>query len=44
MNKKFSFKSKIWLWQGENPWHFISVEKKVSEKIKKIQENKLRRR
>lgn len=43
MNKKFFFTSKIWLWHGENPWHFISVEKNVAEKIKKTQENKLRR-
>lgn len=43
MNRKFVFKSKVWLWHGENPWHFISVDKKVSEKIKKTQEGKLRR-
>jgi hypothetical protein len=41
--KSFNFKAKVWLWQGENPWHFISVDKKISEKIKKLQEGKLRR-
>jgi len=43
MKNIFNFKSKVWLWSGENPWHFISVDKVTSEKIKKIQLGKLRR-
>lgn len=43
MKSSFNFKAKVWLWNGENPWHFISVDKVNSEKIKKIQLGKLRR-
>ena len=43
MKNNFILKAKVWLWQGPTPWHFISVDKVNSEKIKKIQLGKLRR-
>lgn len=33
--KEYKLKAKVWLWQGQNPWHFINVDKKASDKIKK---------
>jgi hypothetical protein len=32
---KFKIKEKVWLYPGATPWHFVSVPKKESEKIKK---------
>jgi len=32
---KFSIKEKIWLYPGMAAWHFLTVPKKESEKIKK---------
>ena len=40
---EFSFKSKVWLYPGMAGWHFASVDKKTSEKIKKSQAGKKRK-
>lgn len=33
----YTFTAKIWLWPGNNAaWHFVTVPKEVSEKIKKV--------
>lgn len=31
----YRVKSKIWLYQGESPWHFITIPKADAEDIKK---------
>lgn len=31
---KFTFTAKVWRWPA-GPWHFVYVDKKISEKIKK---------
>jgi hypothetical protein len=40
--KSFRFKAVVWLYEGHAAWHFITVEKKISEKLKKLQEGKRR--
>lgn len=34
MTLDFSFKAKLWLYQGKAAWHFITVPKDISEQIK----------
>lgn len=34
-SEEFVIKSRVWLWQGESPWHFITIEKKDADEIKK---------
>lgn len=33
---KYSFSVKLWRWPGDAAWHFLTVPKVESEKIKKI--------
>ena len=43
VNKKFVFNTKVWLWPGFTGWHFVYVDKKISDLIyKKIKEKKLK--
>jgi hypothetical protein len=36
MKKSFHFQKKVWLWPGENaPWHFVYVDGKEKDTIKK---------
>ncbi|MES2006668.1 MAG: DUF1905 domain-containing protein [Patescibacteria group bacterium] len=39
---KFTFKGKIWLYQGAGPWHFVTIDEKTSQKIKESQKGKKR--
>ena len=32
---KLEFKPRLWIWDGPNPWYFITVPEKESEKIRK---------
>ena len=32
---KYQFKAKLWRWPGDSAWHFVTVPKVGSEKIKK---------
>jgi hypothetical protein len=32
-NKFFSFQVKVWLWPGFSGWHFVYVDKKISDKV-----------
>lgn len=42
--KKYAAKGKVWLWPGEQgAWHFMYVDKKISEDIKARQKGKMRR-
>ena len=34
-NKKFKIKAEVWRWPGDGGWHFITLEKSLSKKIKK---------
>lgn len=33
---QYQFESKVWLWPGDAPWHFVSVPKDMSEHITKM--------
>ena len=35
MGKSFSIKTKIWRWPGNAGWHFVTLDKKLSEQIRK---------
>ncbi|MBI4093448.1 DUF1905 domain-containing protein [Candidatus Kaiserbacteria bacterium] len=38
VSAKYKVRGKVWLWPGENgAWHFVHVDKKTSEIIKKTQ-------
>lgn len=39
--KKYTIKSKVWLYSGQAAWHFIGIPKKESEEIKKAQKVKV---
>lgn len=28
-------KSRVWIWQGDSPWHFATIEKEDADEIKK---------
>lgn len=32
--KEFSIKAKVWRWPGDRGWHFVTLDKKLSEKIR----------
>jgi hypothetical protein len=34
-NKSITFKAKMWMWPGDMPWHFVNVDKEISEEIRK---------
>ncbi len=36
MSKVFLIKGEIWRWPGDGGWHFLTIDKKTSEKIKTI--------
>ncbi|QQR83971.1 DUF1905 domain-containing protein [Candidatus Peregrinibacteria bacterium] len=38
MDPTFSFKAEIWLWSGKAAWHFITIDKKLSDEIKQFNE------
>lgn len=35
MSKKYSITTKVWRWPGDMGWHFVSLDEKMSEEIKK---------
>jgi len=41
--KHFSFRANVWRYPSFAGWHFVTVDKKISEKIKELQQGKLRR-
>jgi len=46
MSQEFSFKARIWLWSnGRSPasWHFVTVEKAVSDAIAEATKNQPRK-
>lgn len=36
MSKVFLIKGEIWRWPGDGGWHFLTIDKKTSEKIKVV--------
>jgi len=36
MSKVFLIKGEMWRWHGDGGWHFLTIDKKTSEKIKNI--------
>lgn len=34
-NEPHLIKAKVWLWEGDIPWHFATIEKEQAEEIKK---------
>ncbi len=34
MKKNFKIEAKVWKWPGDAPWHFVNVDKKISEEIR----------
>ncbi len=31
----YKIRAKVWLWEGDDPWHFVTIEKEDAEEIKK---------
>jgi hypothetical protein len=36
LKKKFIIKAKVWRWPGDGGWHFVTLDKKLSESIRKV--------
>ncbi|MGI9118032.1 MAG: DUF1905 domain-containing protein [Minisyncoccia bacterium] len=36
LKKNFTIKSKVWRWPGDGGWHFVTLDKKLSENIRKV--------
>ncbi len=36
MKKDFTIKAKVWRWPGDAGWHFVTLDKKVSEGIRQV--------
>ncbi|MBM3797136.1 MAG: DUF1905 domain-containing protein [Acidobacteria bacterium] len=34
MNAEYSFRARIWLYEGQGAWHFVTVPTKISAEIK----------
>lgn len=34
-NEEFSFNEKLWIWDGPNPWYFITIPIKISTDLRK---------
>ena len=31
----YNIRAKVWLYKGEGPWHFVTIEKNIAKEIKK---------
>ena len=36
MKKNFKIKAKVWRWPGDGGWHFVTLEKELSKKIRDV--------
>ncbi|QQR76529.1 DUF1905 domain-containing protein [Candidatus Nomurabacteria bacterium] len=36
MKKNFTIKTKVWRWPGDGGWHFVTLDKKLSQDIRKV--------
>lgn len=41
--KSFTITAQVWLWQGDSPWHFITIPAEVAEDIRELVSGELRR-
>lgn len=39
---RFTFTGTVWLWQGDSPWHFVSLPEDVADEIADLMEGRLR--
>jgi hypothetical protein len=37
------FKAKLWMWSGENPWHFVTLPKKYAQELREVSSLRPRR-
>lgn len=42
MARTFTFTSKVWVWNGVSPWHFVSLPTDISDEIADLMEGRLR--
>lgn len=35
VRKEYKIKAKVWRWPGDTGWHFVNVDKNISEQIRK---------
>jgi len=42
MKKAYTLRGNVWLWPGDAPWHFVSVDKKTSKEIRETYGNNAR--
>ena len=36
MKKNFKIEAKVWKWPGDAGWHFVNIDKKISEQIRGV--------
>jgi len=36
MKKNFKIEAKVWRWPGDAGWHFVNIDKKISEDIRSV--------
>ena len=34
MKNSFKFEAKLWVWPGDTPWHFVSMDQEISKLIR----------
>lgn len=34
--KSFSVQAKVWLWPGDTGWHFVTLDKSIYDKVRKV--------
>lgn len=39
----FEITSEVWLWQGDSPWHFVTIPAEVADDIRELVAGELRR-
>lgn len=32
----YSFKGKVWIYKGDSPWHFVTIQKEDADEIRKM--------
>jgi len=35
VNEPHTVKARVWVWQGDSPWHFVTIEKEQAKEIKR---------
>jgi len=42
VGSEFTFTATVWLWQGDSPWHFVSLPEEIADEIADLMEGRLR--